>query len=108
MESGTRCIKIIDLATDVEWYYDPRSRCAQNPKSLHAHSPWIALQTAFSDWKTLADMPANSEVFIETHDKVCTYDTLSGKYIPGLNVWRKGRIIGPAIYPGRRKSQVGR
>lgn len=103
MQAGTKCIKIHDLGSGVQWYYDPRSRCAVDPQHFHAHSEFMTNQTAFTDAKTLADTAAEDIVFVETHDCFSVWNAEESKYVSGLRVWRKSKVLGPTIYPGRRE-----
>lgn len=106
MREGTPCVKILDLGSGIYWYYDPRSRCAQDPQHFHAGSPYMTDQTAFLDCQTLASMQPGDVVFVESHDRFYATGTESA-YAPGRRVWRKCEIIETTAYPGRR-SQVGR
>jgi len=103
MQAGTKCIKILDLGSGIQWYYDPRSRCAIDPQYFHAHSELMTNQAAFIDVKMLADITAEDIVFVETHDSFSVWNAEKGTYIPSLRVWRKSQVLGPTIYPGRRE-----
>lgn len=103
MQAGTKCIKLIDLGSSVQWYYDPRSRCAVDPQHFHAHSEFMTNQTAFTDCKQLADTAVEDIVFVETYDSFSVWNAEEGKYVPSHRVWRKSQVLGPTVYPGRRE-----
>lgn len=100
MEPGMKCIKILDLGSNVRWYYDPRSRCAVDPQHFHAHSEFMTNQTAFVDCKQLADTAEGDIVFIETHDCFSVWNEEKVAHVPSLRVWRKSQVLGPTVYPG--------
>ena len=102
MIEGMPCVKILDLATNRQWYYDLKTRCAKNPKHMHARSEYMTEQTAFTRCKKLSEAIVDDVVFVETIDKFYSQDSTGGQFIPGLNVWRKSKIIEHTVYPGKR------
>lgn len=101
MKPGTKCVKILDVASGIHWFYDPRSRCTtEEPTSYHAQSPYMALVSAFGRCVTLADVSPGEEIFLETADRMA-FKSDDGSLVPGPVLWRKSKVVGPTTYQGK-------